>query len=88
MRAVIVRVAKCTGLPMGAVMLVGRPVILSSPRIISWLPPEGGAGGGASAVATGRERGRQGGRRGTRGAHRCGTGHGRRRIGNGEVLVA
>src|SRR3954452_6785738 len=49
----MVRVAKVTCLPMGAVMLVGRPVILSSPRITNWVPPCGGAGGGEGAASAG-----------------------------------
>src|SRR5579864_3023015 len=48
----MVRVAKCTGLPIGAVMLVGRPVIFSSPRNRSAVPPCGGAGGGADALSS------------------------------------
>src|SRR5580692_7269644 len=49
----MVRVAKVTFLPIGAVMLVGRPVILSKPRIINTVPPCGGAGGTASGAVTG-----------------------------------
>ena len=45
----MVRVAKCTGLPMGTTMLVGRPVILSNPRMVNSLPPFGGTGGVAEA---------------------------------------
>src|SRR5579871_4769901 len=53
----MVRVAKWTGLPIGAVMLVGRPVIFSRPRSRSSVPPCGGADGGvellSSAIAPG-----------------------------------
>src|SRR5689334_22916815 len=45
----MVRVAKCTGLPIGATMLVGLPVILSNPRMVSSVPPLGGTGGEAEA---------------------------------------
>src|SRR5580698_2472667 len=47
----MVRVANFTGLPIGAVMLVGRPVILSRPRSRSWVPPCGAAGGAAAVVS-------------------------------------
>ena len=53
----MVRVANVTGLPMGAVISLGRPVILSRPRSISVMGPGGGAGaasfpaGGAGAAA-------------------------------------
>src|SRR4051812_15198207 len=49
----MVSVAKVTCLPMGAVMLVGRPVILSSPRMINCVPPCGGGGGGEGAASAG-----------------------------------
>src|ERR1700733_662955 len=53
----MVRVANCTDLPMGAVMLVGLPVILSSPRSIRVVPAAlasgcGGAGGASGGVAS------------------------------------
>src|SRR5579863_2831726 len=53
----MVRVANWTGLPMGAAMLVGRPVILSKPRSIKVVPGAsarggGGAGGASGAVAS------------------------------------
>src|ERR1700761_221425 len=48
----MVRVANFTGLPVGAVMLVGRPVILSNPRRSNCVPPCGATGGGAAAEAS------------------------------------
>src|SRR2546423_111870 len=49
------RVAKFTGLPMAALMLVGPPVVFSRPPLITRVPPRGGAGrrggsGGASGA--------------------------------------
>src|ERR1700722_18048022 len=45
----MVRVANVTGLPTGATILVGRPVILSRPRSIRVAGPLGGAGVAAAA---------------------------------------
>src|ERR1700761_4611084 len=56
----MVSVANCTGLPIGAMMLVGLPVILSKPRSISVVPGAlasgcggGGGGSGAAVVSAG-----------------------------------
>src|SRR5579872_1530114 len=54
----MVRVANSTGLPIGATMLVGLPVILSNPRSKSVVPGAlasgcGGAGGASGAIELG-----------------------------------
>src|SRR5690349_15949662 len=63
----MVRVAKRTGLPTGAVMLVGRPVILSRPRSCNSVPPLGGKGGGGVTSAPGAAAGFAGSAAGTGG---------------------
>src|SRR5215472_8737286 len=49
----MVSVANWTGLPIGATMFVGRPVILSKPRNISVVPGASASGGGGAGGASG-----------------------------------